>query len=521
MEFEEEGYRFHPRDSELFTYLLRFIAQKDLCDNGFITECDVYKQEPWVTYGYGRHCGGEDNVDTNIFRYFISPRHKKNKCDKRFCRVVGNNLGTWKQQDKGKWVRSKQSKPLNMGRKKSLNYDTKMCCPNDGKWLMKEYKLDTEMFSGVNSVELRMDQEYKAITPINIVEPVLQIQESSSDEEKINALQEPVLQIQESSSDEEKIDALQEPVLQIQESSSDEEKINALLESNDPELTQMWNEDYGMINHPINVVENPAMEVDDVELQIQEAAGEGNSVLEFENTIPENNLPKEPAHLQQGFIVGVNEDCNAYSELQTNNTSFVGLLTGCGDSSIRNNWELNNFSPIQEPMIPDFANVKSNITMPEIYGTLAESMDADVLMNPDNKLINAFDFSKQAIVESNQHQEQITQEVAGEANGLLGQTAPLFQIQEFVMPENNMLEMFDMGYTLLEKSQTQHQLKPQEESMTLCETEKSNFVDDLTEALLDDVPLNDRLDAYRESKSTLLLDQQSWQCNAHLQDMLL
>ncbi|WMV21442.1 hypothetical protein MTR67_014827 [Solanum verrucosum] len=114
-----------------------------------------------------------------------------------------------------------------------------------------EQKLDTEVISGVNSVEPRMDQEYKAITPINIVEPVLQIQESSSDEEKINAL-----------------------------------------------------------------FENPAMEVDDVEVQIQEAAGEGNGVLEFENTIPENNLPKEPAHLQQGFIVDVNEDCNAYSELQ-------------------------------------------------------------------------------------------------------------------------------------------------------------------------------------------------------------
>ncbi|KAG5610575.1 hypothetical protein H5410_021856 [Solanum commersonii] len=58
MEFEEDGYRFHPRDSELFTFLLRFIAEKDLCDNGFITECDVYKHEPCVTYGYGRHCGG-------------------------------------------------------------------------------------------------------------------------------------------------------------------------------------------------------------------------------------------------------------------------------------------------------------------------------------------------------------------------------------------------------------------------------------------------------------------------------
>ncbi|KAH0679014.1 hypothetical protein KY284_020099 [Solanum tuberosum] len=107
MEFEEEGYRFHPRDSELFTFLLRFIAEKDLCDNGFITECDVYKQEPWVTYGYGRHCGGQDDRDTNIFRYFISQRHKKKKTNDRFCRVVGKNLGTWKHQDKGKWVRSK------------------------------------------------------------------------------------------------------------------------------------------------------------------------------------------------------------------------------------------------------------------------------------------------------------------------------------------------------------------------------------------------------------------------------
>ncbi|KAH0679010.1 hypothetical protein KY284_020095 [Solanum tuberosum] len=302
-------------------------------------ECDVYKQEPWVTYGYGHHCGGEDDGDTNIFRYFISPRHKKNKTNDRFCRVVGKNLGTWKQQDKGKWVRSKQSKPLNMGRKKSLYYDTKICCPDDGKWLMKEcvfceailrkfknsnfrdycicakktkaeknsancsrssnvsttvmdfsdeQKVDTEVISGVNSVVSRMDQEYKAVTPINIVEPMVQIQEALSGEEKINEL----------------------------------------LENDDPEITRMWNEDYGMINHPINVVENPAMEVDDVEVQIQEAAGVGSGVLEFENTMPENNLPKEPAHLQQDCPFGVNEDRIA---------SFVGLLSGCGNSAIRNN----------------------------------------------------------------------------------------------------------------------------------------------------------------------------------------
>ncbi|KAH0682561.1 hypothetical protein KY289_020313 [Solanum tuberosum] len=261
MEFEEEGYRFHPRDSELFTFLLRFIAEKDLCDNGFITECDVYKREPWVTYGYGRHCGGEDDWDTNSFRYFISPRHKKKKTNDRFCRVVGKNLGT-KHQDKGKWVRSKQSKPLNMGRKKSLYYDTiyvvlMMAEKNSANCsrssnvsttvmdFSDEQKVDTKVISGVNSVVPRLDHEYKAVTPINIVEPMVQIQEASSGEEIIKEQ----------------------------------------LENDDPEITCMWNEDYGMNNHPINVVENPVMEVDDVEVQIQEAVGEESGVLEFENML--------------------------------------------------------------------------------------------------------------------------------------------------------------------------------------------------------------------------------------------
>lgn len=43
--------------------------------------------------------------------------------------------------------------------------------------------------------------------------------------------------------------------------------------------------------------------------------------------------------------------------------------------------------------------------MPETYGTLAEYMDVDVLMNLDN----AFEFSKQEIVEYNKHHVQIIQ----------------------------------------------------------------------------------------------------------------
>ncbi|XP_055832005.1 uncharacterized protein LOC129900939 [Solanum dulcamara] len=126
----------------------------------------------------------------------------------------------------------------------------------------------------------------------------------------------------------------------------------------------------------------------------------------------------------------------------------------------------------------------------------------------------------EAILESNQHQVQ-TQEVAGEENGLLRLTAPFSQVQEFVRPENNVTEIFDTGDILLDKNQTKYQPTPQEETETLCETEESSLVVDLAEALLDHAPIKDRLDTIRASKSTLMLDQQSWQSKVHLQDMLL
>ncbi|KAG5601765.1 hypothetical protein H5410_033135 [Solanum commersonii] len=44
---------------------------------------------PRVTYSYGHYCGGEDDRDTSIFRYFISVKHKKKESNKRFYRVVG------------------------------------------------------------------------------------------------------------------------------------------------------------------------------------------------------------------------------------------------------------------------------------------------------------------------------------------------------------------------------------------------------------------------------------------------
>lgn len=107
---------FCPTDSELLTFLLRFIAKEPLRDDGFITECDVYKQEPWLTYSYGRHSCGDI---TSSYRYFITPIHKKR--GRMFCKSVGDNIGKWKQ--KYDYIN------INRGRKKSLIYNDRnnMC----------------------------------------------------------------------------------------------------------------------------------------------------------------------------------------------------------------------------------------------------------------------------------------------------------------------------------------------------------------------------------------------------------
>ncbi|KAM3375208.1 hypothetical protein P3S68_013922 [Capsicum galapagoense] len=137
--------------------------------------------------------------------------------------------------------------------------------------------------------------------------------------------------------------------------------------------------------------------------------------------------------------------------------------------------------------------------MPDIFDTLDEYMVVTV--------------------ESNEPRMQ-TREAAGEVNGLLGLNA-LFP-QEPAVPENNVPEMFDMGETLLEKNQTQHQPAPQEESETLCETGQSSFVvSDLGKAMLDHTTMEERLAALRANHSSLMSDQQSWLSKAHLQDMLL
>ncbi|XP_070035500.1 NAC domain-containing protein 96-like [Nicotiana tabacum] len=125
-----EGYRFRPTDSELVKFLL----------------------------SHGHSTGGvEDNWDTCIYRYFITPR-KKNKG--RFSRIVGRRGGTWIQQDKGRAVTIKscdqRKRDLIIGRMKSMCYNNKCINSddyNDGKWLMKEYVLSDPILNKFSNSE--------------------------------------------------------------------------------------------------------------------------------------------------------------------------------------------------------------------------------------------------------------------------------------------------------------------------------------------------------------------------------
>ncbi|XP_049388478.1 NAC domain-containing protein 2-like [Solanum stenotomum] len=154
MEFsQEEGLRFHPNDSELLKFLLRFIAEKDLRDNGFITVLDIYQREPCVNYGIGRHCGGEKDG----LRYFLSPlHHKKEQGGERFCRIVGGNkkIGNWKLLNKGKEVVLNYQNLVIKGMKKSLCFENKSkSC--EGKWLMKEYSFSGESLKKLTKSKLK------------------------------------------------------------------------------------------------------------------------------------------------------------------------------------------------------------------------------------------------------------------------------------------------------------------------------------------------------------------------------
>lgn len=297
MELYEEGYRFHPTDSELLTFLLRFLAQQPLRDDDYISHLDVYKHEPWVTYDNGRHCGGEDDRDTSICRYFISPRHKNKEENGRFKRTVlgvCGKVGSWKQQDKGKKVMTMNNRnnAAIIGYKKSLSYEPteKSDCPDDGKWLMKEYSLCETMMKRLTN---------SAFRNYIICSIKRKCKKGSSDGPGRSS------------------------VLTIRDFSN-EEKVD---------ISGVNSFDQRRMDQEYNVVEcqgasSSGVKNDDVlwlttTTQIQQFRT--SEMLEI--NLPAHDLPEDC----------VNEDHTAYWEVLANHTtSFVELLTG-GDDSIRNN----------------------------------------------------------------------------------------------------------------------------------------------------------------------------------------
>ncbi|KAF3623743.1 Endosomal targeting BRO1-like domain-containing protein, putative isoform 1 [Capsicum annuum] len=240
---------------------------------------------------------------------------------------------------------------------------------------------------------------------------------------------------------------------------------------------------------------NDVSNYDDVDYYLSESRCKNDSV-------PETNLSKELVLLDKDQPQCVNEDHPAYLELKNKGKSFLELLSGGADYCNRNNHErfqeapvkenghleLYTFFRMQEPVVLDFTNANAELNMPDFLDPLDEYMGVTV--------------------ESNEPQMQ-TQEATGEVNGLLELTASFSQ--EPAVPENNMPEMFDMGETLLEKKQIQHQPSPQEESETLCETEQSSFdVSYLVKAMLDYTTMEEKLAALRANQSSLISNQQSW-----------
>ncbi|KAH0724846.1 hypothetical protein KY284_000714 [Solanum tuberosum] len=81
------GYRFYLAASEGLTFLLRFVAKKEIKDNELITtNLDVYgEEEPGEIYSHGVSSGGVGDDNSHNYGYFIT---KKNKGETR---AFGNN----------------------------------------------------------------------------------------------------------------------------------------------------------------------------------------------------------------------------------------------------------------------------------------------------------------------------------------------------------------------------------------------------------------------------------------------
>ncbi|OIT00848.1 hypothetical protein A4A49_21091 [Nicotiana attenuata] len=558
-----EGYRFRPTDSELVKFLLRFVAKQELHDNGFIAMHDVYKQEPWVTYSHGHSTGGvEDNWDTSIYRYFITPR-KKNKG--RFRRTVGKRGGTWKQQDKGRAVTIKscdqRKRDLIIGRMKSMCYTEKnntKCINsddyNDGKWLMKEYVLSDPILNKFSNSE-RKDYVMCAIKKLPKRSTSCNFSQNSN-----------VTTTMESCSEQEKVDTevtsdmnnyVVDQPLMVQDYFVDQ----AIVESVEPLMVEtvginsVKNQEYNEVITPIYYVEEP---MEESKVQSQEATGveNGSSLLglstfsqiqefmtaDFENAMQEFNVPEIKDRLaenmgcdtlleknqtqdqeEEGCTFAVNEEHNiTYVESEAKATSFLELLTGCRGYAMGNNL-------VQ--LVPDQSTTITTTMLPQFragsWNRLYEPLLSKSLVPESTTMLNSNEIATgecDTTPCSIQPATDVTLDFEGptttvevpevylesELNTILQLEGPDSVEPEVHTQEGGELVLLDEGTGNEEDVLT---------GETITETE-SSFFSDLMDAMLDNAPMTDRLAAMRMDQ-TVMLDQQCWESKMHLQEMLL
>ncbi|MCD9558871.1 hypothetical protein HAX54_016500 [Datura stramonium] len=162
----------------LLTFLLRFIAKEPPCDDSFITEYNVYKQQPWETNRYGRHCGGVHD-HTSSYRYFITPIPKGKKAD--FAGPWVKKLGLGSRINVDRVMKEYVLSDTLLKKFNKSEFRDYVICTIKKKTkkdssFVEEARVDTEVTSGVNFVEPLMDG---VITPVHIVEQMVQIQEAA------------------------------------------------------------------------------------------------------------------------------------------------------------------------------------------------------------------------------------------------------------------------------------------------------------------------------------------------------
>lgn len=133
------GFRFHPTDVELITFLERYVHHGILPPDGDIEVAKIGDTEPWQIFG--------DSNSKEKTRYFVSKLKRFKNSTKKFSRTVGR--GTWKDQSGGAPIKH-GSKNIIVGFRRSLKYKSNIVKEQNDKWLMKEYILAEDYFKESN-----------------------------------------------------------------------------------------------------------------------------------------------------------------------------------------------------------------------------------------------------------------------------------------------------------------------------------------------------------------------------------